>query len=444
MNLLYFAFDHLGEANCGRNLGEAVSPDSPFFYIDPALDRIYKMELDFFKDRDIKFFYLIEPHAGLEHYLGLPVEDKRFSHSFLKYLPNLIKEKVDDGQCFIVITYMQEGHVDSQDIINLYEKLIKYKISPKQVIFICANYKMKLVFNRLQKKLPNLIKEKLHLITTDHLLEQMTKISNDYVGGWMEQGYDGKSIDKRFDQGINTPDKIRKTKNKLRPYKFLSFNRNMGKAHRPFLASLFLKENWIGNEGLVSVGPVFEMGGLLGWDNPEEVIQNKKYIELLGDYPQKLKSMAPIFIDSDIINKQYDIWPGFQYPKTFNKVYLDVVNESTCSDDSLFFTEKTYLAISMLLPFIVLASSGALKELRNIGFKTFSPFIDESYDDVENWEDRVIAVYESVKQFVAKPIEEIHDWYWDIYDDVLVHNWNILLNRKSVDHKNIYTYLAEL
>ncbi len=71
-------------------------------------------------------------------------------------------------------------------------------------------------------------------------------------------------------------------------------------------------------------------------------------------------------------------------------------------------------------------------------------FIDESYDEVENWEDRVIAVYESVKQFVAKPIEEIHDWYWDIYDDVLVHNWNILLNRKYVDHKNIYTYLAGL
>lgn len=45
-------------------------------------------------------------------------------------------------------------------------------------------------------------------------------------------------------------------------------------------------------------------------------------------------------------------------------------------------TEKTYKAIAMKHPFILVARPYTLKLLRERGYKTFSPFIDESYDEI--------------------------------------------------------------
>ena len=44
-------------------------------------------------------------------------------------------------------------------------------------------------------------------------------------------------------------------------------------------------------------------------------------------------------------------------------------------------SEKTYKAIRVGLPFIIFAGRpGILKHLRSLGFRTFHPYIDESYD----------------------------------------------------------------
>jgi hypothetical protein len=48
-------------------------------------------------------------------------------------------------------------------------------------------------------------------------------------------------------------------------------------------------------------------------------------------------------------------------------------------------TEKTYKAIACQRPFIEFSTPYILEDLRSLGFKTFSPFIDESYDcEVDN------------------------------------------------------------
>ena len=48
-------------------------------------------------------------------------------------------------------------------------------------------------------------------------------------------------------------------------------------------------------------------------------------------------------------------------------------------------TEKAYKAIACSRPFITFATPYFLEDLRNLGYKTFSPYIDESYDtEVDN------------------------------------------------------------
>lgn len=47
-------------------------------------------------------------------------------------------------------------------------------------------------------------------------------------------------------------------------------------------------------------------------------------------------------------------------------------------------TEKTFKAIALEMPFVLVAPAHSLEYLRSYGFKTFSPYIDESYDDIED------------------------------------------------------------
>ena len=63
-----------------------------------------------------------------------------------------------------------------------------------------------------------------------------------------------------------------------------------------------------------------------------------------------------------------------------------------------------------------------LKQLHKLGFKTFHPFIDESYDDIEDPIKRYVQIGEEVKRLCSLPIEEIHDWYYSILKPTLVHN----------------------
>jgi hypothetical protein len=45
-------------------------------------------------------------------------------------------------------------------------------------------------------------------------------------------------------------------------------------------------------------------------------------------------------------------------------------------------TEKTFKAIALEMPFILVAPAYSLKYLREYGFRTFAPYIDESYDSI--------------------------------------------------------------
>jgi hypothetical protein len=51
-------------------------------------------------------------------------------------------------------------------------------------------------------------------------------------------------------------------------------------------------------------------------------------------------------------------------------------------------TEKTAKCLVAGKPFILLGTSGQLTELKRLGFKTFDPWIDESYDNEPNAEKR--------------------------------------------------------
>ena len=74
-------------------------------------------------------------------------------------------------------------------------------------------------------------------------------------------------------------------------------------------------------------------------------------------------------------------------------------------------------------PLIKISNKNNLKKLKEWGFKTFEPWIDESYDEVETYEERRKLIYSEIKRLNNMTIEELDKWYWEM-EEILVYNYN--------------------
>jgi hypothetical protein len=86
---------------------------------------------------------------------------------------------------------------------------------------------------------------------------------------------------------------------------------------------------------------------------------------------------------------------------------IEVVLETLFDDTRLHLTEKSLRPIALGQPFILAGTAGSLEYLRSYGFKTFSDIWDESYDTIENPEERLYAITDLMTEIANwGPIKE--------------------------------------
>lgn len=96
-------------------------------------------------------------------------------------------------------------------------------------------------------------------------------------------------------------------------------------------------------------------------------------------------------------------------------------------------TEKTYKPIAMKHPFILLSRPYSLRLLRERGYRTFSPFIDESYDEIEDDKLRLRAIADEINRLSNSDlIEFTHN-----IKDIVEHNQYNFLNQTIFDPNKI-------
>ncbi len=91
-------------------------------------------------------------------------------------------------------------------------------------------------------------------------------------------------------------------------------------------------------------------------------------------------------------------------------------------------TEKVFKAIKNCQPFVIAGACGSIKQLREMGYRTFDTVIDHSYDTIEDPTERWEAVCTEMCR-IAKS-KKIHTMYTNCKDD-LIHNQNLFLNKES-------------
>ena len=130
--------------------------------------------------------------------------------------------------------------------------------------------------------------------------------------------------------------------------------------------------------------------------------------------------LFPIFIDGD--NAERNTAFIMNRP-VYENSQVNFITETKYSEESIFLSEKTWKAIALGQPFMVLATSGHLKLMRELGYRTDFSGIDQSYDDIDNHFDRMIASHSSLSAWCSMS-QEVRNEHMQKNQEILKHNRN--------------------
>lgn len=181
-----------------------------------------------------------------------------------------------------------------------------------------------------------------------------------------------------------------------------------------------------------------------------DTLENYSLLEFKDAYPkvyrkfikQKIFNYVPFWISNDVNPKTN--------PKTdssifkFTDSYLHIVSETyfrNLNENHLHFSEKTFKPIWYLQPFILFSKAHSLKKLNEFGYKTFSKWIDEDYDNIENDTKRFNAAINAAKKFYLQPKEKLNNDMLEMLP-ILQHNFNNLKNNQKNQTKRMLEKLS--
>jgi len=93
-----------------------------------------------------------------------------------------------------------------------------------------------------------------------------------------------------------------------------------------------------------------------------------------------------------------------------------------------FHSEKIWNAVRAKHPFVVASTPNFLKSLRELGYKTFHPYINESYDTIEDDQLRITAIMDEVERLCNMSDSETRFWLTNVHN-ITKHNYNLLMSR---------------
>lgn len=105
----------------------------------------------------------------------------------------------------------------------------------------------------------------------------------------------------------------------------------------------------------------------------------------------------------------------------YKESFCEVVCESRFAQPTGNYSEKVFNPMFYYRPFILLAPPHTLKALRSHGFKTFSEFWDESYDDIENHEERLNKIFSLISDIDILSMKTCNELY-EKMKPILEHN----------------------
>jgi len=349
---------------------------------------------------------------GPYDYTDLYVNQK----SVFEYLPEKLLNDLRNKKALLLLDQSVEGYSDNKLWSWFHNKCTQYNLNPESIMYSTGDQSCTDSYNKWCND-------------TNYNGPNLLVFPSTTLFFYVKRRYDWDKTNIDFDdiiqhKKINTPKYLYDCfMLRPRPHRILTylhlFNNNL------------LDKGNIGMADISEWGEHFNMSNLELYSLPNDVIsklpinstarkiehQNNSEITGYHDYAERL--LTTMYKNS---------WVTLVVETTFFK------------QDSVFISEKTIKPIACMQPFLVVGSKGTLKYLRKLGYKTFHPIIDESYDDIEDEGKRLEMIMKELKK-----IENITDKisWMESMRNIIEHNFKLFMqirHKKSNEHDIINNY----
>ena len=336
-------------------------------------------------------------------------------------IPASVLGRIRDGSVRLMLANTHEAYHEVVEYI--YSSCAKYNIPPAHVVLFTESFDMLNEVRAISKKY-NMDEIKIEWVLEFEYNAQIQKTD------LLDQGNILFTLtDKKYDK------------------KFLSFNLNLqSRIHRTGLLSLLCIKN------LLPLGHI--SAGFDKWAPPwTDLIYGVR--ELFKDDPVMAKTIADnehrilnigrLSLDSKTEKDHAYLTSDTDY--LYRDTYFTVITETNgfqwpplagpwggVTGAGRLLSEKTFKPIAQRHPFILLGIPHSLELLRFLGYKTFHPWIDESYDTETDDTKRVVMVADEIERLSNLTPDQLTDFLNGVRE-ICDYNYNNLMNKKVWTYK---------
>jgi len=318
-----------------------------------------------------------------------------------KIVPEEILVKIRKKEVFLMLDNALEHFLECAEAI--YKDIVMaHTIPAEQIIFLSAVPTMNLHVAKLAKRL------------------QLPEIKVDWFSLFEATGRDAAQ---RSEAAL--PKKKRYTK------KFINLNRRW-RLHRPFLITL-LKSKKLLEYGYISFAPSDDGKN---WNTVYTQLQNvfkdNSRLSNLFKENEDVKTLPPFYLDTEDLVTNRAIHES-TINNYYTETYFSIVNETTYFEGTPFLSEKIFKTIGMGHPFIMVTAPNSLQYLKKLGYKTYEPLINESYDNILDNGERMLAILDEVERLCNMPENILRKQWLPAVREIANHNRKLILSRWKKD-----------
>ncbi len=324
------------------------------------------------------------------------------------------------------ITY--DGYT-SKDFLGFHKQMEEQGIPAEKIVFGIGNYQAIKHYDKWADSLG--LKYRIKIVCLNFYFQYYWEVC---LSGWFRENYQ-----QMLKNAYRTV-----SENKMRKKYFMSLNLRP-RAHR-YAVMLHILERGYFDKGIISfLGEEF---GSKDTPSVESIAETFEFLSKLPSGEQlrsvwdELQKKSPIVLDRDAETMRKDLWhrqvgeidwlvPEIKVQGAVPEFdsYFEIVNDTWFTGSAnLLVGEKLVRPLLRLQPFIFVGSPYLLKYMKDVGFKTFSPWIDESYDSIEDPTERMEAILKEIDRLCNMSLQELHKIYCELWP-VLEHNFNHFITK---------------
>lgn len=337
------------------------------------------------------------PHDWCGSYNGTSGWTNLFQHLNERYLNDL-----QSGKAFLLLDQSHEGYHADWLFEWFHRSCDTFSINPRQIIYVTGDMDIEVKYNSW--------------LESNHCASKMLVLGYPIFEASVHTESVNITRIKKLPPLITIEENIEYKVNNLQDIKLYNCLQKRPRAHRIWMfANLYFND--LLDDGINSMNFI---------DHQHTYYCDKFMSETQYNEVSRLLPMLPP--SNEAFEKELrefeDIDSG-KYQMRFNddlmmKTWVSVISEASFGENTCFLSEKTFKPLVAGHPFIVFGNKNSLHYLRELGYKTFSPFIDETYDTLNTWE-RLDAIIIALKKIKEMTPQEKLEWYKNM-TDILVHN----------------------